>query len=36
VNLRDEQAFFNACDRVMEYAIKEGEYPRLRFGLVED
>ncbi len=36
VNLRDEQAFFNAYDRVMEYAIKEGEYPRLRFGLVED
>jgi len=36
VHLRDEQAFFNAYDRVMDYAIKEGEYPRLRFGLVEN
>ncbi|WP_298610556.1 hypothetical protein [uncultured Thiothrix sp.] len=34
VNLRDEKEFFNAYDRVMDYAIKEGEYPRLRFGLM--
>lgn len=35
-HLQDEDAFFDAYDRVMGHAVKEEEYPRLRFGLVED
>jgi hypothetical protein len=34
-HLQDEDAFFNAYNRVMAHAAKHGEYPRLRFGLVE-
>ncbi|NOZ10400.1 MAG: hypothetical protein GXP09_05100 [Gammaproteobacteria bacterium] len=33
-HLHDEDAFFDAYDEVMSHATKHGEYPRLRFGLV--
>jgi len=35
VHLRGEQSFFNAYTTVMECAIKNNAYPRLRFGLAE-
>ncbi len=34
-HLRDEDAFFNAYNIVMNHAAKHGEYNRLRFGLVD-
>jgi len=33
-NLRGEEEFFDAYNTVMNHAAKHGEYPRLRFGLV--
>ncbi|MDD2723038.1 MAG: hypothetical protein PHH59_03320 [Methylovulum sp.] len=34
-HLQNEEDFFDAYNTVMVYAAKYGEYPRLRFGLVE-
>lgn len=34
-HLQNEDAFFDAYNTVMDHAAKHGEYPRLRFGLIE-
>lgn len=34
-HLQNEDAFFDAYNTVMAHADKHGEYPRLRFGLIE-